>query len=95
MKGNVEEVASKVDLDGLESWARVSKFDGLTKCKGVEGARINLGIVRGLDYYSGVVFEAFDQSDRALGRWLVEEGTIGSRKHLGEEILEPQGLREE
>jgi histidyl-tRNA synthetase len=27
----------------------------------VEGARINLGIVRGLDYYSGVVFEAFDQ----------------------------------
>ena len=28
----------------------------------VQGARINLGIVRGLDYYSGVVFEAFDES---------------------------------
>ena len=32
----------------------------LLKAKKVEGARINLGIVRGLDYYSGVVFEAFD-----------------------------------
>ncbi|MGH9923252.1 MAG: His/Gly/Thr/Pro-type tRNA ligase C-terminal domain-containing protein, partial [Nitrososphaerales archaeon] len=25
-------------------------------------ARINMGIVRGLDYYSGIVFEAFDKS---------------------------------
>jgi histidyl-tRNA synthetase len=34
----------------------------LLNAKKVEGARINLGIVRGLDYYSGVVFEAFDQA---------------------------------
>jgi histidyl-tRNA synthetase len=30
------------------------------RARKVEDARVNLGIVRGLDYYSGVVFEAFD-----------------------------------
>ena len=34
-------------------------YDSL-KNRGIENIRINLGIVRGLDYYSGVVFEAFD-----------------------------------
>ena len=34
-------------------------FDSL-KNRGVDNIRINFGIVRGLDYYSGVVFEAFD-----------------------------------
>ncbi len=32
------------------------------KNRGVENIRINFGIVRGLDYYSGIVFEAFDSS---------------------------------
>jgi len=30
------------------------------KSRKLDAARINLGIVRGLDYYSGIVFEAFD-----------------------------------
>ena len=30
------------------------------KNRNISNIRINLGIVRGLDYYSGVVFEAFD-----------------------------------
>jgi histidyl-tRNA synthetase len=61
VKGNVDEVASKAEVKGLDSWQQlVSLMDSL-KARMVEGARINLGIVRGLDYYSGVVFEAFDQ----------------------------------
>jgi histidyl-tRNA synthetase len=62
VKGNVNEVARKADVTGLDSWQRlVSLMDSLNSKK-VEGTRINLGIVRGLDYYSGVVFEAFDQA---------------------------------
>jgi histidyl-tRNA synthetase len=61
VKGNVDEVASKAEVKGLDSWQQlVSLMDSL-KARMVEGARINLGIVRGLDYYSGLVFEAFDQ----------------------------------
>jgi histidyl-tRNA synthetase len=62
VKGNVREVARKADVMELDSWQRlVSLMDSLNSKK-VEGTRINLGIVRGLDYYSGVVFEAFDQA---------------------------------
>jgi histidyl-tRNA synthetase len=61
VKGNVDEVASRADVNGLESWQQlVSLMDSLN-ARMVEGASINLGIVRGLDYYSGVVFEAFDE----------------------------------
>jgi len=30
--------------------------------RGVSNARVNFGIVRGLDYYSGMVFEVFDRN---------------------------------
>jgi len=62
IKGSVEEVASKENFfNELESWhCLVSLMDSLNG-RSVKGARINLGIVRGLDYYSGVVFEAFDK----------------------------------
>jgi histidyl-tRNA synthetase len=32
--------------------------------RNVQDAQVNLGIVRGLDYYSGMVFEAFDQGEQ-------------------------------
>ena len=62
LKGCVDEVARKADVTGLDSWQQLVSLMDLLNAKKVEGARINLGIVRGLDYYSGVVFEAFDQA---------------------------------
>jgi histidyl-tRNA synthetase len=62
LKGNADEVARKADVTGLDTWQQLVSLMDLLKTKKVEGARINLGIVRGLDYYSGVVFEAFDQA---------------------------------
>lgn len=59
-KGNVDEVGRNSNVSGLDSWQQLVSLMDLLKAKKVEGARINLGIVRGLDYYSGVVFEAFD-----------------------------------
>ena len=62
VRGTADEVAAKADVKGLESWQKFSDLMGSLKARKVEGARVNLGIVRGLDYYSGVVFEAFDAS---------------------------------
>jgi histidyl-tRNA synthetase len=62
VKGTVDEVASKADVKDLESWQKFASLMDSLKSRKVEGARVNLGIVRGLDYYSGVVFEAFDPS---------------------------------
>jgi histidyl-tRNA synthetase len=60
IKGSINEVYSKADLKGLENWSRVAALMDSLKSRRVDNARVNLGIVRGLDYYSGVVFEAFD-----------------------------------
>ena len=62
VKGTADEVAAKADVKGLESWKSFSCLMDSLKARKVEQARVNLGIVRGLDYYSGVVFEAFDAS---------------------------------
>jgi histidyl-tRNA synthetase len=62
VKGTVDEVASKADVKDLASWQKFAGLMDSLKSRKVEGARVNLGIVRGLDYYSGVVFEAFDPS---------------------------------
>ena len=62
VKGTVDEVASKADVKDLASWQKFASLMDSLKSRKVEGARVNLGIVRGLDYYSGVVFEAFDPS---------------------------------
>jgi histidyl-tRNA synthetase len=65
VKGSVEEVAGKADVKGLDSWDKFAGLMDSLKSRKVDGARVNLGIVRGLDYYSGVVFEAFDPSSES------------------------------
>ncbi len=45
---------------GLDAWNELKSLFSSLKNRQVENIRINFGIVRGLDYYSGVVFEAFD-----------------------------------
>ena len=62
VRGSIDHVASKVDINGLDSWHQLVGLMDSLNARMVEGARINLGIVRGLDYYSGVVFEAFDET---------------------------------
>jgi histidyl-tRNA synthetase len=63
VKGNIDEVLnSKRDLKELANWSKLAGLMDSLKSRGVYNARVNLGIVRGLDYYSGVVFEAFDPS---------------------------------
>ncbi|UVS69447.1 histidine--tRNA ligase [Nitrososphaera viennensis] len=61
--GTAGEVASKAgDVKGLQAWQKLSGLMDSLASRGVANATINLGIVRGLDYYSGIVFEVFDAS---------------------------------
>ena len=69
LKGKPEEVKQEFDrkmagLGNIESvldgWDELcATYDSL-KARGIDNIRINFGIVRGLDYYTGIVFEAFD-----------------------------------
>jgi histidyl-tRNA synthetase len=62
IRGKPEEVESAFDVSGIQAWAELKDLFSSLKNRGVDNIRINFGIVRGLDYYSGMVFEAFDSS---------------------------------
>ena len=60
IKGTPDEIKNQVDISKLKSWEDLkSLYDSLIE-RGIKNIRINFGIVRGLDYYSDFVFEAFD-----------------------------------
>ncbi|HKR57861.1 MAG TPA: histidine--tRNA ligase [Candidatus Nitrosopolaris sp.] len=59
-KGTLENVRSILGARELAGWGGLEDLIDSLKSRKLDAARINLGIVRGLDYYSGIVFEAFD-----------------------------------
>ncbi|VFJ14223.1 Histidine--tRNA ligase [Candidatus Nitrosocosmicus franklandus] len=59
-KGSFDQVDKTLKPLGLSAWNEIEKIIKSLYNKGVVNVRINLGIVRGLDYYSGIVFEAVD-----------------------------------
>jgi len=62
IKGNPQDIEKKIDTQQLKNWDKILQLFDSLKNRGIENVRINFGIVRGLDYYSGIVFEAFDNS---------------------------------
>jgi len=60
LKGTPSEIEKNFDTDQLNGWNELCNLYRSLKDRGVDNIRINFGIVRGLDYYSGIVFEAFD-----------------------------------
>ena len=62
IKGTPQEIEKKIDVTRLKNWDKMLQLFEALKNRGVENIRINFGTVRGLDYYSGIVFEVFDRS---------------------------------
>ena len=63
IKGLPEEIEKEVDVSQLKNWDKIVQLFDTLKNRGVDNVRINFGIVRGLDYYSGIVFEVFEKND--------------------------------
>jgi histidyl-tRNA synthetase len=61
IKGSLSEIEKKLDVSRLESWPDLKNLWDSLQNRDVKNIRINFGIVRGLDYYSGMVFEVFDE----------------------------------
>jgi histidyl-tRNA synthetase len=62
IKGSIQDVEKLFDTTQLESWGELKQVIDSLENRGVSNVRINFGIVRGLDYYSGIVFEVFDKN---------------------------------
>ncbi len=62
IKGTIKEIENSFDTSQLKSWDELKSLFLSLENRGVSNIRINFGIVRGLDYYSGIVFEVFDKN---------------------------------
>jgi histidyl-tRNA synthetase len=61
-KGKPEECPVRNTLENFDAWkSTVRVFDTL-RSRNLKNVQLNFGTVRGLDYYSGLVFEIFDPS---------------------------------
>ena len=60
IKGTPSEIQNNFDVSDLDGWDELVTLHDSLKHRGIDNIRINFGIVRGLDYYSGIVFEAYD-----------------------------------
>jgi histidyl-tRNA synthetase len=86
-KGSYEEINQFMEPLNLKSWESIKKVVQSLSNRKVNNIRINLGIVRGLDYYSGIVFEAVDKESNSGslvggGRYNKLTETFG-RKDMG------------
>lgn len=87
IRGVDPDAIDNTQLLGLENWKTMTELMEMLESRQIRNAAINLGIVRGLDYYSGVVFEVYD-TDTSLGA-LVGGGRydrltdLFGRKNLG------------
>ena len=66
IEGDPEKVASEVSNYKIDSSSLLELVDSL-KGRGVRDTVLNLRIVRGLDYYTDMVFEAYDAENLRLG----------------------------
>jgi len=62
IKGLPGEIEKEIDTSQIKNWDKILQLFDTLKNRGVHNVRINFGIVRGLDYYSGIVFEVFERN---------------------------------
>ena len=62
LKGSPDEISTKIDVTQFENWSELTMLFESLQNRNVKNMQIDFGIVRGLDYYSGIVFEAFDKN---------------------------------
>lgn len=66
-RGSPDVVCSRLEELGLSGAGGLSSLRDSLRSRGIEGVEYNLSIVRGLDYYTGIVFEVVDRKRPDLG----------------------------
>jgi len=85
-KGKPEQCPATNILDGIKGWNDMLEIFDSMKSRNINNVRLNFGIVRGLDYYSGFVFEVLEKDKSAAlvggGRYDMLPAAFG-RKDIG------------
>jgi histidyl-tRNA synthetase len=70
LRGRPDKVLSSAAELGLASAKELQTLLDLLDSRGVKGVEYDMSVVRGIDYYSGIVFEAVDNKNPRLGSLL-------------------------
>ena len=65
--GTPESIEAEWNTNTLDGWNEIKVVFESLRNRNVKNIEINFGIVRGLDYYSGIVFEVFDTMYPEIG----------------------------
>ena len=65
--GTPESIEAEWNTNTLDGWNEIKVVFESLRNRNVKNIEINFGIVRGLDYYSGIVFEVFDTTYPEIG----------------------------
>ena len=66
-RGEANKMLVSLEEIGISNTGFVADLMDSIKYRGVKNAVLNMSIVRGLDYYTGIVFEVFAKEDKDLG----------------------------
>ena len=67
LRGNPDELLARAGELRLKSVDDLYSLADILDSRGVKNVEYNMRIVRGIDYYTGIVFEAADKADPSLG----------------------------
>ena len=83
IRGSPDEVEPLLDGDIVkhDSWSYLKELTDSLRSVGIRNTQIDFGVVRGLDYYTGMVFEVFGGSEESAlaggGRYDLLPGAFG------------------
>jgi histidyl-tRNA synthetase len=66
LSGESHKVSEELAASGIDASPLLQIMDSLNS-RGIKDIELNLSIVRGIDYYTDMVFEAFEKENRRLG----------------------------
>lgn len=67
LRGKPDEIINALREQGLQNLDNLIKLTESLDLRGIKNFFLSMGIVRGLDYYDGIVFEVFDEKNTNLG----------------------------
>jgi histidyl-tRNA synthetase len=66
-RGSPDSVLKTLQEENLDAQENLAALRDALSGRGISNLEFNLGIVRGLDYYTGIVFEVMDPGSPELG----------------------------
>ncbi|MEM3708174.1 MAG: histidine--tRNA ligase [Nitrososphaerales archaeon] len=67
LRGKPDDIINSLRIQGIQNLDDLISLTDSLDARGIKNVLLSMGIVRGLDYYDGIVFEVFDEKNTDVG----------------------------